>query len=207
MTSHRVKNLTGTTYELVLRYRTEMTPLDEAIAHHYWEAAWFEGAKSPVLEALRYAAEQQPSDRRRSVVILASEDDAHASVSSQEFFPIAVLPGVLDTAAPTAWRYASVRGRAREWTARLLASRLELYQGRVLIVIGARKADDLSRLYEIPEDRPIPNLDLVLVWPVDEQAPRPTNSSVDLHIWPGTELELVAQFAAAGIPLAEQVPQ
>jgi len=193
--------------EALLRYRSSASAVDEAVARRYWEAAWLEGARSPLLDALRRTSEQQRTEHRRSVVVLASEDDARARISSQEFLPVAVLPGILDDAAPAAWRYGAVRGRVREQTARLLASRLELYRGRALVVLGAREATDLDLLYEVLEDRPIADLEILLVWPVEKVAPKPENAAVRVHIWPGTEEELASQLDLEGAPLAEEVPE
>lgn len=194
--------------EAALRYRRDVSDLDRSLAAYFWEAAWLEGASSRLLDAFRSVAEGQASSTRRPVVVLASEDDAQVELSSQEFFPVSVLPGVLGSGAVGASTYGVVRGRVREWTARSLAARLERYRGRALVVLGARDASDLGRLYEILEDRPVTELEILLVWPSERpEPPAPANTSVRLHRWSGTEEELATALGDIGAPLAGELPE
>jgi hypothetical protein len=190
-----------------VRYRLHPDPLDLQVASYYWEAVWLEGAASPLLPALKAAA-QTVEPEVRQVVVLAADDDASAQLSSREFLPVCVLPGVLDPDAPAASRYGAVRGRVRERTAWALAERLRQYRERVLIVLGAQENDDLKRLSEVLEDCPIVDLEIVLVWPPD--APEPdlsTSPSIVVHVWRGTENDFLAVIAEAGAPHVADVPR
>ncbi|MGW4828902.1 hypothetical protein ACWEOG_15070 [Amycolatopsis japonica] len=190
-----------------LRYRLRPDQLDLRVASLYWEAAWLEGAASPLLPALRTAA-QAVKPEVRQIVVLAADDDASADLSSREFLPVCVLPGVLDPEAPAAIRYGAVRARMRKRTAWSLANRLEQYPGRVLVVLGARTNDDLDLLSEVLEDCPIVDLEVLLAWPPG--APPPdlhTSGSIVLHVWRGTEDDLFTAMDEAGAPPTTAVPQ
>src|SRR5690348_9431955 len=56
------------------RYRSTINDNDTGLASRYWTALWLEGARSPVLTALRTASET------RLPVVLSSEADATAKV-------------------------------------------------------------------------------------------------------------------------------
>src|SRR5947207_2049543 len=47
--------------EAALRYRKSPNATDDAIAKLYWEAAWLEGARSPLLASLRKQQQESPS--------------------------------------------------------------------------------------------------------------------------------------------------
>ncbi|PSL51536.1 hypothetical protein B0I31_12070 [Saccharothrix carnea] len=188
-----------------MRYRLQPDPRDLLVASSYWEAVWLEGAASPLLPALKDAA-QAVEPEVRQIVVLAADDDASADLSSREFLPVCVLPGVLDPEAPAAVRYGAVRGRVRERTAWRLAERLSRYRERVLIVLGARTNDDLSVLSEVLEDCPIVDLEVLLVWPPN--APEPglhSSPSTVVRVWRGTEEDLFTVMAEAGAPHATDV--
>jgi hypothetical protein len=82
--------------EASLRYRASVDETDRGLASVYWEGVWLEGARSPVLAAIRDETAKQPAAGRRSIVVLASEADAQARVASHEFLPVCSLPGLLD---------------------------------------------------------------------------------------------------------------
>ncbi len=132
--------------EAALIYRSGVNAEDHAIAARYWEAVWLEGAQSPVLTMIRQTAEKQVTEHRRPVVVLAGRADAEAQVSTQEFLPISVLPGLLDPQAVPDAQYGGIRKRLREQVARELATRLSNYPGRLIIVLGARDDNDLQTL-------------------------------------------------------------
>jgi hypothetical protein len=190
-----------------VRYRLEPDPLDLHVASYYWEAVWLEGAASPLLPALKAAA-QTAEPNVRQIVLLAADDDASAQLSSREFLPVCVLPGVLAPDAPAASRYGAVRARVRERTAWALAERLRQYRERILIVIGARENNDLGKLSEALEDCPIVDLEVLLVWPPDAPEPGlPASPSIVVHVWRGTENDLLAAMAEAGAPHAADIPR
>jgi hypothetical protein len=193
--------------QAALRYRAESGQTDRDVASYYWEAVWLEGTASPLLPPLREVAAGSGVGARQ-VVILAGEDDAGAQLSSREFLPVSVLPGVLDSTLPPPARYGAVKGRMRERTAWALASRLEQYRDRALVVLGARTQADLKRLFEVIEDRPVLDLRVLLVWPEGEPLPEPpANASVELHPWRGTAEELLTALAEAGAPAATDIPR
>lgn len=190
-----------------VRYRLEPDPIDQHVASYYWEAVWLEGAASPMLPALKAVA-QTVEPEVRQIVLLAADDDASAQLSSREFMPVCVLPGVLDPNEPAASRYGAVRGRVRERTAWALAERLRRYRERVLIVVGARENDDLERLSEVLEDCPIVDLEILLVWPPDAPEPGlPASPSIVVHAWRGTENDLLAAMAEVGAPHVADIPR
>ena len=185
--------------EASLLYRKHPTRVDVTLASLYWEAVWLEGAASPLQSAIRQTIETQPSRTRRALVTLADAADAVAEVS-QEFLPIAVLPGLLAQNTATGSRYGSTKARARERIAFDLASRLTKYPGRTLIVIGARRQANLERLYEALEDCPITDLQVLIACPnaADPITP-PSNPTVAATLWTHSEEELCDVLAEAGI--------
>lgn len=190
-----------------VRYRLQPGPLDLDVASYYWEAVWLEGAASPLVPALKAAA-QAADPEVRQVVMLTADDDASAQLSSREFLPVCVLPGVLNQDAPTASRYGAARERVRERTAWALAERLSQYRERILIVLGARRNDDLGRLSEVLEDCPIIDLEILLVWPPDAPEPTlPAIPAITVHVWRGTEDDLLTAMAEAGAPHAADIPR
>lgn len=190
-----------------VRYRLEPDALDLHVASYYWEAVWLEGAASPLLPALKAAAQTVEPDVRQ-IVLLAADDDASAQLSSREFLPVCVLPGALDPDAPAASRYGAVRERVRERIAWALVERLRQYRERVLIVLGARGNNDLRRLSEVLEDCPIVDLEILLVWPPDAPEPGlPASPSIVVHVWRGTENDLLEAMAEAGTPHVADIPR
>ncbi len=194
--------------EASLRYRTEPQDIDFELANLYWEAIWLEGAKSPLLAAVRKKAEEQPSSKRRSVVVLATENDAHAEVSSLEFLPTSVLPGLIDEDTVKEAQYGFLRERARERVAWELAGRMMAYQGRALVVIGCEDKEDIDRLYEVLEDRRWIDQHVILVWPENLDPPiAPDNPGINLLVWHGYLHHLVQELMEIGAPRAEELPR
>lgn len=194
--------------EAALRYRPEPNEVDHLLASLFWEAIWFEGAKSPLLTSIRAAAERQSLTKRRSVVTLASESDARAEFSSQEFLTCSILPGAIGESASQDGRYGMVRRRLRERIAWSLAERIANFPGRALIVLGANRQSDLAQLYEVLESRPIKSLDILLIWPPTEAAPSsPENPSVNIHVWDGDIGGLLDALGEAGAPTSGDLPQ
>ncbi|WP_329405725.1 hypothetical protein OG563_28615 [Nocardia vinacea] len=186
--------------DAIRRYRREPDELDSSIAAYYWEAVWLEGVASPLLPALRSAAQITEPDVRQ-IVLLAADDDADARLSALQFLPVCVLPGVVDPGTPVGARYGAVRQRVRERTAWALAERLREYRERVLVVVGAACADDLERLTEVLQDCPLIDLEVVLVWPPQAHDPGlPSSPSVVVHVWRGSEEEFLTAMAEAGAP-------
>jgi hypothetical protein len=130
--------------EAVLIYRSQVNAADRVIAARYWEAIWLEGAQSPLLTAMRQTAEKQVTEHRRPVVVLTGQADAEAQISAQEFLPVSVLPGLLDSQAIPDTQYGRVRKRVRERVAQELAARLSKYPGRLVVVLGAINEHDLQ---------------------------------------------------------------
>lgn len=193
--------------EASLRYRHHPSKSDVALASLYWEAVWLEGAASPLMEAIRKTLEGEPSARRRNLVTLASAPDAHAEVS-QEFLPVCILPGVLDSSAPPTQRYGVAKKRPRERIAWDLAARLANYPGRALVAIGARSQDDVSLLYEVLEDSPITDLDLVLVsLGMEDGIAPPDNEGVRFTLWTDSEDNLCDVLTASGAPTFRALPE
>src|SRR5580700_3875933 len=73
--------------EAALRYRSTPTETDELLGNLYWEAVWLEGARSPVMTAMRTADSDPTNTNKRPLVALASEADTNAQVSSKVFLP------------------------------------------------------------------------------------------------------------------------
>lgn len=191
--------------EAVLRYRPVVTETDRAIAGKYWEAGWLEGALSPFLRACREAAKENVG--ARPIVVLGSEWDTKAQIDPDEFFPICVLPGLLDNSAPADAKYGILRKRQRERVSWELSRRLTQFPRRALIVLGAQTQDDVASLYEVLEDQSA-QLRLFIVWPKDNPPPRsPQSSLVQVDIWRGSSAEFAEALEAAGAPGAEQVPE
>lgn len=190
------------------RYRSDPTDADLRLARYYWEAIWLEAPRSQLLSSLRSASRDQPPQARRSVVVLAGPNDSRAQVSSQEFLPVRVLPGLLEDGVPPDNQYGRTRARLRERTAWDLSKAVSNHPGRVLVVVGARKGSDLERLYEVLEDQPIPSLYVLVVWP-DETvaAPLPEASQAQVTLFKGDELELAEELERAGAARAEELPR
>lgn len=192
--------------EAILRYRKEVSAVDETLASLFWEAVWLEGAASPVLQVFRQAAEATDSAVRRPLVTLADAFDANANVTS-EFLPICSLPGIIDDAVPVGSRYGATKRRARDRIAWDLGARLGGYQGRTLVVVGARSSGDLEFLYEILEDNPIRDLHVIVVFG-DQTAPScPENPAIDVVFWRGTEQEFLDVLKEVGAPSPGSLPE
>ena len=186
-----------------LRYRKDVDPIDGRFAELYWEAAWFEGAASPLLTALQQAA--QNSQDSRPVVVLASPADVEALVPSEEFLAARVLPGLIDRTAPLDAQYGSAKLRVRERTAWDFAEQLKTFPNRALIVLGAREESDLQRLFEVLEDTHGLQLSVVIVWPGEDVPHTPEIPNVNIEWWRGLESELVETLMTSGVPRATQV--
>ena len=88
------------------------------------------------------------------------------------------------------------------------ASRLSEFSSRLLVVIGATEEEDLQRLYEVLAERPIIDLTLLVVLPVD--APRisqPENPAVKMEIWDGTIEAFTQTLLESAIPSSGEIPQ
>jgi len=194
--------------EAFLKYRSEPNTTDRELAEFYWESIWLEGAKSPVLSAMREKAETAGPKGERSIVVLAGEADAKADVSSKRFLPISILPGLLDDSVPISAQYGTLRRRVRERLAWDLASRVKLYSGRLLVVIGAANPSDLDFLYEIIEGNVITDLQLLIIWPENVQIPHiPENSFVQVHVRPGSIDKLLTAIKDSGAHKGWDVPR
>lgn len=195
--------------EAAVLYRAEATTADRSLAGLYWEAIWDQGARSPLISLIRDSSEGQGTSQQRRVVTLAGAADSEAKVSSQEFLPISVLPGLLDDESGADARYGSGKGRVRDRIAWRLTDRLEQYPGRLLLVIGARTTEDLSFLFEWIEDSRLSELDLFVVWPPGHGDPpsAPSRAGISLNIWSGTEQEIGEALVRSGAPSASDHPQ
>ncbi len=194
--------------EVALRYRGQVSSSDVSIASLYWEAAWLEGAASPVLQALRESTAAQPTRSRRELVTLSSATDALAIVSAQEFLPVAALAGVLDDNAPDDSRYGALRRKQRERVAFDLAGRLSAFPSRTMVVVGADSVGDLDYLWETLADVRLLNLKVIVVLPEDAPEPSPLgNPAVKLTVWRGGLDEFVEALRAAGAPSAGELPR
>ena len=183
-------------------YRSELTEADRRLAGLYWEAAWLEGARSPVLAAMRARGWGG-----RHLVVLSSEAEASASISSQEFLLVHVLPGSLDPGTAPDGRYGTLRERQRERAAWELGARLQAYQSRVLVVVGAEYDQDLQFLYQLLEDLPIVDLRVLIVWPPGRDAGTiAPETAARIDLWRGSADGLVDALASEGAPTAGEVP-
>lgn len=189
--------------EVGLRYRLQPDGTDQSFARLYWNAVWLEGANSPILRALR--EEEQSAHPLRRLVVLASEADANADVSSQSFLPAFVLPGLIDSSATDA-QYGAMGRRARESLAWTFARKIVEFPGSVLVVLGAQSASDLELLWETLLDSPVRDLTVLVAWSDStETLPKPTGALVDIQIFPGTSAELVSALVEAGAPDSNSV--
>ena len=184
-----------------LLYRDHPTDTDKILANCYWEAIWLEGARSPLLDTLRKSVEG------RQMVVLASSADSSASVSEQEFLPVSVLPGLLESSGAPDTRYGQLRGRLRDRVAEDLAQRLERYNGRLLVVVGANDVADLDRLYDALESSRVSDLRLLVVWPPNQELPRTPEAGVAVDFWKGSTAELTESLRHAHVPAAADLPR
>jgi tetratricopeptide (TPR) repeat protein len=194
--------------EISYLYRESPSEADGRIAMRFWRAAWFEGAKSPVLSAIRSQVQDSSYDNVRNVILVASEADAGASFSSASFVPAFVLSGLLGEEVPPASRYGELGKRSRERLSWLLACRLERYQRHLLVVVGARTDSDLERLSEVLTERPIMDLDILLITDgSDVTFPRSISPGVNVQVWSGSEDEFFEEMSSYGLPSAAEPPK
>ena len=194
--------------EAALRYRSGPSPEDNALARLYWEAVWLEGARSPLMAALRTASQPDAATVGRNVVLLSSEADAVAEVAPEEFLPVSVLPGVIDDTVPPDARYGSMRARQRERVAYALVERLERLPRRTMFVVGAQIESDLKPLYDYLEDLRVVDLKLIILWPPSAGEPSlPENPGIRAELWEGSAADLAAALDQAGVPRAGDVPR
>jgi hypothetical protein len=86
--------------------------------------------------------------------------------------------------------------------------RLAGFRGRALVVLGAQQEADLRFLYEVLEDCPIPDLTLVLLWPVGAPPPAsPKRSGIYFAAWNGSPEEFSRALTEAGAPSARELPK
>jgi len=139
--------------EVMLKYRTEPISSDALIAKLPLRAIWMESASSTLLSLLRETSQGSTVEHGRKAIVLASEADSKAKFSSSEFLPIFALSGLLDENEPPAARFGGLGNRSRERVAWELSCRLEEYQNHMIVVVGARNQSDLSRLFEVLDER------------------------------------------------------
>ncbi|MBZ5534083.1 MAG: hypothetical protein LAO20_21860 [Acidobacteriia bacterium] len=193
------------TPQTIARYRKFPDKIDNQIAQLYWEAIWLEGAASPLLQTFRASSAQ--GKENRPVVLLASASDTQARVPVEEFLPIRVLPGVIDANAPLDAQYGVTKGRVRERTAWDLASQLDQYRGRTLVVLGAVGESDLARLFEVLEDTPALDLDVLIVGPgPTATGNQPMLAGVRVVWLNGETAELLKAISDAGAPSSRELP-
>src|SRR5690348_5324707 len=192
------------TSSAAIRYRRETTKVDDKLAELYWEAAWLEGARSPLLESFRKW--HKLGRGKRAPIVLASSSDLNARVPTEEFLPIRVLPGVIDSGSPLDAQFGTVRGRVRERLAWEFASQLELFRGRVLVVVGARQQSDLNRLFQVLEDVPAIELTVLIVWPDAASMEKPSLPNTRIELWQGSEVDFLSALTSAAVPLSSQSP-
>ena len=190
--------------EAILRYRKEVSAVDESLASIFWEAVWLEGIASP-LHRILLEVSNSGSDVHRPVVTLADASDAAADVTS-EFLPVCVLPGVINQTAPKGSRYGATKRRARDRIAWDMASRLAKYPGRALVVLGPRRPEDLELLVEVLEDSPIRDLHVLIVYGDHARPVLLDNPAIDVVVWEGTEKDLCGALSKIGAPAAEAPP-
>lgn len=186
--------------EAGLRYRQSSNATDCGFSGLYWNSIWFEGANSPLLRNLR--EEDQSATARRPLVVLASEADANADVSSESFLPAYVLPGLFETSAADA-RYGTLGRRARESLAWTFARKIIQFSGSVLVVIGAETAADIELLWETLSNSSIRDFSVLISWVSQEELPKPTNALINVQIFPGTPNELLSALIEAGAQSAQ----
>lgn len=186
--------------EAGLRYRQQVNDTDRAFSAFYWNAIWLEGVNSPILQRLRHRELSATASRR--FVVLASEADANAEVSSTSFLPVFVLPGVLSSSASDA-AYGSSGRRARESVAWSFARKVTQFPGTVLVVIGAQTSADLELLWETLESSSVRDLTVLLPWIGAGEVPKLDNPLVALEVFNGTADELVTALLDAGAQGAE----
>jgi hypothetical protein len=191
--------------EAALRYRQGENEDDRLLADFYWEAAWIEGAKSPLIKAFR---DEAGRNEARPLVLLVGPMDAQAQVPAREFFPVSVLPGLLEDNVAGDAQYGTVKGRVRERTAWELTSRLREYPGRALIVVGAAAPEHLQRVYSALEDVPLTDLSVLLIWPANaSEPPAPSNPAISWNVWRGSVHEWCDSLKQLGAPGPAEVPQ
>ncbi len=192
--------------ESVVRYRETSSGTDFALASRYWEAVWPEGGRSPLLRELRSEPDGGSADRR-PVVVLAGEADSRASVSSREFLPVLVIPGLLDADAPPDSRFGGVSARRRERVAWSLQERVSEFPGRLLVVVGAESAEDLQPVIECLEDARVVGLTVLFVLPEDTKFDLPESLPGPTHLFSGKPNDLVDAFDAVGMPSSADLPR
>ena len=191
----------------LLRYRDAPSETDRAIAGLFWDCVWLEGARSPLLDAIRDRVRQSGDPTARQVVVLAGANDADARVPSDEFLPVVVFPGLIEATSAADSRYGELRSRVRKRIAWDLASRLRAYSKRLLVIAGARAPKDLEFVYEVLEDLQISDLTVLLLWPVDAQLPEPPSSAgLSFLVWQASEEDFIGALARLGAPSASDVP-
>jgi tetratricopeptide (TPR) repeat protein len=195
--------------EAQFRYRLQANKLDQHLASFYWESVWLEGARSHLLDAMQTKSHLQSNDIKRQIVVLASDFDAKAKVSPQEFLPICVLPGLIDETVPLDAQYGTLRSRQRKRVAWSLKERIVDFPGRVLFILGASKDSDLDKINEVLEDAPLFDLKVVVVWPPENSSspPSPDNLAIQSHIFRGTGQDLFEALKTVGAPSSHQLPR
>lgn len=189
--------------EAILLYKQHPDELDKKITEFHWEAVWAEGALSQPIKTIQNNSKS--TIKTRIPVILASEADAKAEVSSTNFLPIFSLPGLIDPAAPRSSQYGELRARTRSRIAWDLGSRIKNYIGRALVVIGAKTDDDLKLLYEILEENPIKDLSIIIVSDCDINIKtREQYAAFKIHVWQQGLLDFINELNRIGAPKAHE---
>lgn len=191
--------------EARVRYRNEVLDSDKQLADFYWESIWLEGGKNNILKVIHQTREKLDYVSRVPVV-LASEFDSKADISTANFLPIYVLPGLLDKTVVKSSQYGVVSSRQRERIAWDLASKLRAYSGRVLFVIGAKQANDYDFLFDVLNDSLVVDLHIVLVGEVIKDLQLPDNKFIKfLQYHEGLDA-LLEEFRTFGAPNISDVP-
>jgi hypothetical protein len=92
----------------------------------------------------------------------------------------------------------------RERLAWEFASQLELFRGRVLVVVGARQQSDLNRLFKVFEDVPAIELTVLIVWPNVASIEKPSLPNSRIELWQGSDF--LSALTSAAVPLSSQSP-
>ncbi len=192
--------------EAYLKYRSEVSDQDKTIADLYWKAVWFEGGRSPVMNAL-YSKQSIGQLSGRAIVPIASQVDARLSISESDFLPLFILQGLLDEKAPIASRYGGLGTFSRLMLAWDLACQLERYQEHALIVIGATRTSDLQILFRVLNERTFIDLKLVIAGTTTFSLPDVSNSGISIFRWEEPVSILFRELTTVGLPPASQIPK
>jgi len=187
-----------------LRYRLNPNETDNLLGSFFWQAAWLEGARSPLIQTFQKNSSQSSSGTKRHVVVLSSDADVLAKLDSDQFFPVCVLPGVIGEKTPG--NYGLSGRKARERISWGFTERLVQYQGRILVVVGIESAKDISYIWESLNELPLVNLRVLLVSPsTGLQVPPIRNPGVRVDAWRGTDQDFCHALRSISAPLSNEI--